>query len=94
MPAPTDYSVTNLVTEVRRRAMIPNSTQVLTDTDIVAFLNDELREYVVPMLMATTEEYLVAATEPWTPETTTIDLDIATDYRAVGLKIRTSRFRA
>jgi hypothetical protein len=40
------------------------------------------------MLMATTEEYLVAATEPWTPETTTIDLDIATDYRAVGLKIR------
>jgi hypothetical protein len=88
MPAPTDYSVTNLVTEVRRRAMIPNSTQVLTNEDIVAFLNDELREYIVPMLMATTEEYLVAATEPWTPETTTIDLDIVTDYRAVGLKIR------
>lgn len=88
MPAPTDYSVSNLVTEVRRRALIPSSTSVLSDTDIVAFLNDEIREYIVPMLMATTEEYLVHATEPWTPETTTLDLDIITDYRAVGLKIR------
>lgn len=88
MPAPTDYSVSNLVTEVRRRALIPSSTSVLSDADIVAFLNDEVREYIVPMLMATTEEYLVHATEPWTPETTTLDLDIITDYRAVGLKIR------
>jgi hypothetical protein len=88
MPAPTDYSVSNLVTEVRRRALIPASTTVLSDADIVAFLNDEVREYIVPMLMATTEEYLVHATEPWTPETTTLDLDVITDYRAVGLKIR------
>ena len=88
MAQPTDYSVTNLVTEVRRRALIPASSSTLTNDDIVAFLNDEVREYIVPMLMATTEEYLVDATVPWTPETTTIDLDIATDYRAVGLKIR------
>ena len=88
MPAPTDYSVSNLVTEVRRRALIPASSSVLNDADIVAFLNDEIREYLVPMLMATTEEYLVHATEPWTPETTTLDLDVITDYRAVGLKIR------
>lgn len=89
MAQPTDYSVSNLVTEVRRRALIPSSTTVLSDADIVAFLNDEIREYLVPMLMATTEEYLVHATEPWTPENdTTIDLDVVTDYRAVGLKIR------
>ena len=89
MPAPTDYSVSNLVTEVRRRALIPTSSSVLNDADIVAFLNDEIREYLVPMLMATTEEYLVHATEPWTPgNDTTIDLDVVTDYRAVGLKIR------
>jgi len=88
MAQPTDYSVSNLVTEVRRRALIPASTSVLSDADIVAFLNDEVREYIVPMLMATTEEYLVHATEPWTPETTTLDLDVITDYRAVGLKIR------
>ena len=88
MAQPTDYSVSNLVTEVRRRALIPASSTTLTNDDIVAFLNDELREYIVPMLMATTEEYLVDATAPWTPETTTIDLDVVTDYRAVGLKIR------
>ena len=83
-----DTDVISLVADVRRRAMIPNSTTVLSNDDITSFLNDEMWEYIVPMLMATTEEYLVDATVPWTPETTTIDLDIATDYRAVGLKIR------
>jgi len=79
-----DYTVANLVADVRRRAMIPNSTTVLSDADITSFLNDEMWEYVVPMLMATTEEYLVAATTPSVPTSTEITLP--TD--AVGLKIR------
>jgi hypothetical protein len=88
-----DYNVEQLVADVRRRAMIPNSTTVLSNDDITAFLNDEMWEYIVPMLMATTEEYLVHATEPWTPSTTTIDLeDSGTGGRfpggVVGLKIR------
>jgi hypothetical protein len=88
MPAPTDYSVTNLIADVRRRAMIPNSTNVLSDADIVAFLNDEIREYIVPMLMATTEEYLVAKVELGVPTSTEIDLNDATAFKAVGLKVR------
>lgn len=91
MPAPTDYSVSNLVTEVRRRALIPSSTTVLSDADIVAFLNDEIREYLVPMLMATTEEYLVATTVPWTPQNnTTIDLEDTVLFPGgvIGLKVR------
>jgi hypothetical protein len=85
-----DYTVANLVADVRRRAMIPNSTTVLSDADITSFLNDEMWEYIVPMLMATTEEYLVAATEPWTPSTTTIDLEDALLFPGgvVGLKVR------
>lgn len=88
MPPPTDYSVQNLVIEVRRRALIPASSTTLTNDDIVAFLNDEIREYIVPMLMATTEEYLVDTVDLGQPSSTTIDLDVVTDYRAVGLKIR------
>jgi hypothetical protein len=85
-----DYDVVSLVADVRRRAMIPNSTQVLSDADITSFLNDEMWEYIVPMLMATTEEYLVVATEPWTPSTTTIDLEIDPHFTGgvIGLKIR------
>ena len=85
-----DFSVQQLVADVRRRAMIPNSTQVLTDADITGFLNDEMWEYIVPMLMATTEEYLVAVADLGVPASTIIDLESATDFPGgvIGLKIR------
>lgn len=85
-----DTDVISLVADVRRRAMIPNSTTVLSNDDITSFLNDEMWEYIVPMLMATTEEYLVATTVPWIPSTTTIDLEDAGLFLGgvVGLKIR------
>jgi hypothetical protein len=91
-----DYSVTQLVADVRRRAMIPNSAQVLTDADIVGFLNDEIREYVVPMLMATTEEYLVAAAELGVPTSTIIDLEDQTKFPGgvIGLKVRDVQIRS
>ena len=86
-----DNDVVSLVADVRRRAMIPNSTTVLSNDDITSFLNDEMWEYIVPMLMATTEEYLVHTTLPWTPENdTTIDLEdpIRFPGGVIGLKIR------
>ena len=86
-----DNDVVSLVADVRRRAMIPNSTTVLSNDDITSFLNDEMWEYIVPMLMATTEEYLVHTTLPWTPENdTTIDLedDVRFPGGVIGLKIR------
>jgi hypothetical protein len=91
-----DYSVQQLVADVRRRAMIPNSTQVLTDADITGFLNDEIREYIVPMLMATTEEYLVAAAELGVPVSTVIDLEDQTKFPGgvIGLKVRDVQIRS
>ena len=91
-----DYSVQQLVADVRRRAMIPNSTQVLTDADITGFLNDEIREYIVPMLMATTEEYLVAAADLGVPASTTIDLEDQDDFPGgvIGLKVRDVQIRS
>lgn len=85
-----DFSVQQLVADVRRRAMIPNSTQVLTDADITGFLNDEMWEYIVPMLMATTEEYLVAEKDLGVPASTVIDLEDQTVFTGgvIGLKIR------
>jgi hypothetical protein len=85
-----DFSVQQLVADVRRRAMIPNSTQVLTDADITGFLNDEMWEYIVPMLMATTEEYLVAEKDLGVPASTVIDLEDQNVFTGgvIGLKIR------
>ena len=78
------YDVVSLVADVRRRAMIPSATTVLSNDDITSFLNDEMVEYIVPMLMATTEEYLVHALDLGVPSSTTITLP----SDAVGLKIR------
>ena len=91
-----DYSVQQLVADVRRRAMIPNSTQVLTDADITGFLNDEIREYIVPMLMATTEEYLVHAVDLGVPSSTTIDLEDQNVFSGgvIGLKVRDVQIRS
>jgi hypothetical protein len=91
-----DYSVQQLVADVRRRAMIPNSTQVLTDADITGFLNDEIREYIVPMLMATTEEYLVAEKYLGVPPSTEIDLEDQTKFPGgvIGLKVRDVQIRS
>lgn len=87
--ASADYTLANMVADVRRRAMIPNSTQVLTNADITGFLNDEMWEYIVPMLMATTEEYLVTVTDLGTPTSTEIDLTDETKFPGlVGLKVR------
>lgn len=85
-----DFSVEQLVADVRRRAMIPNSTQVLTNNDITGFLNDEMWEYIVPMLMATTEEYLVAEKDLGVPASTVIDLEDQAVFAGgvIGLKIR------
>jgi hypothetical protein len=83
------YNAAALVADVRRRAMIPNSAAVLNDADIVAFLNDEMYEYIVPMLMATTEEYLVHAVDLGVPTSTTIDLSSAVTFPGlIGLKVR------
>jgi len=87
--ASADYTLANMVADVRRRAMIPNSTQVLTNADITGFLNDEMWEYIVPMLMTTTEEYLVVAKDLGTPTSTEIDLtDEVLFPGLVGLKVR------
>lgn len=80
-----DYTTTALVADIRRRAMLPASTQVLSDADLVSLANDELQEYVVPLLVGTAEEYLIA-TETVTLVPGTAEYVIPS--RAVGNKLR------
>jgi hypothetical protein len=86
------YSGESLIADVRRRAMIPNSTSVLSDSDILSFLNDEMLEYIVPLLIGTAEEYLVVSSPSRSSDEALIDenggryFDIPED--AVGGKLR------
>jgi hypothetical protein len=86
------YSGESLIADVRRRAMIPNSTSVLSDDDILSFLNDEMLEYIVPLLIGTAEEYLVVSSESRSSDEALIDenggryFNIPDD--AVGGKLR------
>lgn len=71
--APVTYSGASLIAEVRRRAMIPNSAYVLSDDDILSFLNDELLEYIAPLLIGTAEEYMVKSSLQFSSDTALID---------------------
>jgi hypothetical protein len=78
------YTVVDCVADVRRRAMIPNSTAVLSNDDITSFLNDEMYEYIVPLLIGTAEEYLVHVDDPFVPTERVVPIPAD----AVGTKIR------
>jgi hypothetical protein len=92
MPASPTYSGQSLIADVRRRAMIPNSTSVLSDSDILSFLNDEMLEYIVPLLIGTAEEYLVVSSVEFSSDTALIDLNGGRYFdipaEAVGGKLR------
>jgi hypothetical protein len=87
------YTGAGLIAEVRRRALIPNSTSVLTDADILSFLNDEMLEYIVPFLIGTAEEYLVVSSPQFSSDTALVDVLSGGRYfeipeDAVGGKLR------
>lgn len=53
------YTTTYLIESLKRRGMLLSSAEALTDADFLAFADEELQSYVVPLLMSVREEYLV-----------------------------------
>lgn len=56
MTAAPNYLVDNLVTSVRNRYIQPVSQNLFQDTDIVAFLDEEMRSYIVPLINSVRED--------------------------------------
>lgn len=54
--AAPNYTVDNLVTSVRNRYIQPVSQNLFQDTDIVAFLDEEMRSYIVPLINSVRED--------------------------------------
>lgn len=74
-----------LLPALKRRGMLPNTSETLADTDYYALADDELQSYIVPILIKAAEEYLI-----YTEETslTAGDDTYPIPYRAAGGKIR------
>lgn len=54
------WTTTDLLADVRRRAMLPNvSTQGTTDADLLEYANNEMSANLVPLVMSANEEFYV-----------------------------------
>jgi len=54
-----DYTTTDLVDSIKRRAVIPTSQQLYPDRDLVKMASEELQSDIVPLMMKMQEEYFV-----------------------------------
>lgn len=79
------YTSTELLASLKRRGMIPSSTQTLSSAEFFKIVNEEVQTYIVPLLLEVREEYLLATEDvPVSADT----LFIFTPKRAIGNKIR------
>ena len=79
-----DLTTTGLIDKLKKRGMIPTSQQTFQNSDFLNFLDDELKHYIVPLVMSTREEYFVKITDETIGSTTSFDVP----ERAIGGKLR------
>jgi hypothetical protein len=77
-----DFTTSNLISSVKRKALLP--TGMISDTDIIELMDDELHTAIIPFLMRLREDYFAT----WVDFTTggTNIFEIPTD--AIGAKLK------
>lgn len=78
-----------LIEAVKRRAFLPNTQQALDDQDILRFLNEELNDSVIPLILQMHEEYFLYSI--------TVPLEAGKQhykipYRAIGRRLRDVKY--
>jgi hypothetical protein len=81
----TDYSSTELIASIKRRAAIPTVQNLFQDADFVDMASDELQSSLVPKMMAVREDYFSKHTDTLITSGTN---DFAIPSRAVGQKLK------
>jgi hypothetical protein len=79
------YTSTETLASLKRRGMIPTSAQTLTTAEFYKIVDEETQTYIVPLLLETREEYLVAYTDVSVTASTT---SVFIPERAIGGKLR------
>jgi hypothetical protein len=79
-----DFTSTGLIAQIKRRALIPTSQNLFTDSDLIAMLNEELQNRIIPYILAVREDYFLTYDE-YTQNGSTTEINIPTN--AIGNKI-------
>lgn len=80
----------DLLSAIKRRAFIPQAQNTFTDNDLLSFLNEEMLDSVVPMVMEVKEEYFGFSID--IPLEANVDR-YAIPYRSIGQKVRDIKFK-
>jgi hypothetical protein len=54
-----DYTTDALISSIKRRITLPDAQNLFSDTDLIAFLGDELSSNVIPLVHSVQQEYWV-----------------------------------
>jgi len=54
-----DYTTTELLSNVKLKAMIPLTQDTFTEDDILSLATEELQNYILPLVMSVREEYYI-----------------------------------
>ena len=79
-----DFTSTGLIAQIKRRALIPTSQNLFSDSDLIAMLNEELQNRVIPYILAVREDYFLTY-DAYTQNGSTTEIDIPKN--AIGNKI-------
>lgn len=83
-------TTSELIENVKRRGFIPDAQNTLDDNDIIKFLNEEMYDSLVPLILQYHEEYFTFIDAiPLIPDQSNYKIP----YRALGRKIRDIKYR-
>lgn len=80
-----NYTTDELLTSLKRRGLIPSTTETLAASDFIDIANEELQTYIVPAVVSTRQEYYVVNSDVTITSATN---KYAIPYRAIGGKLR------
>jgi hypothetical protein len=83
MAIKTGMTVSELLTSIKSRVMLPESNSTFSDTDLIAFANEEILIGLIPSILQMKDDYLTA--KAVTPLTTS---RVKYPERALGNKLR------
>jgi len=75
------YTSQNLIDTIKKKAFIPSTQETFTDVDLLDLATDEMRDYILPKIKQTREEYFVTYRDY--PVSSSVTSILAPD-RAVG----------
>lgn len=79
-----DYTTTQMLTTLKKRAMVPSSQDTYQDSDLLSVLDDTIIDYVVPLIMDNREEFFVEKADTSIGSDSSFDIPV----RAMGIVLR------